>query len=120
MIELSFGVETGMVAAGVAAMLGMGTWLFFRNDSNGEKSLFLKMLSPGDDEMETCKRVPLFLSSVSLKGGSSNGLKTGYEQGIEALNQSMRLVPRAQSKKDVADPHTHPIPTGRGKEFRTR
>jgi hypothetical protein len=46
MIELSAGLETRVVAAGVVAMLGMAVWLLFRRETNGEQSLFLNMMAP--------------------------------------------------------------------------
>ena len=61
MIELNSGLETGMVATGVVAMFSMAVWLFFRNESNGEKSLFLKMISPHDGKNEMRSSILQFL-----------------------------------------------------------
>ncbi len=52
MLELSSALETEIVVAGLVAMIGMAVWLLFRDESNGEKSLFLKILSPYDGEIE--------------------------------------------------------------------
>ena len=51
MMDMNSGLETEIVATGVVAMLGMAVWLFFRRETNGEKSLFSKMMAPNDDEI---------------------------------------------------------------------
>ena len=96
-MELNSGLETGMVTIGVVAMLSILVWLFFRVEQNGEKSLFLKMMEPYDEDIE--QRESDSLSFPSFKENSSKGPRTAHAQGVEALNQSMRLIPLDQQKK---------------------
>ncbi|GJL64165.1 MAG: hypothetical protein NPIRA04_28190 [Nitrospirales bacterium] len=63
MLELSSALETEIVVAGLVAMLGMAVWLLFRDESNGEKSLFLKIMSPYDGENETPSLALLYSTS---------------------------------------------------------
>ena len=93
-MELNSGLEIGVLATGLIAMLVMAVWLFFRVEPNGEKSLYLKMMAPYDDELEKGSSVPLFLPSI--KRGSSKGLITTHDHGFDALNQKMRNIPFGQ------------------------
>ena len=97
MMELNTGLETGIVATGLVCMLGMAVWLFFRSDSIVEKSLYLEMMSPHDDEIDKHLSVPLLLPSLSE--GSSKDLITAPDQGFEVLNQKMRVIPFDQQKE---------------------
>ncbi len=103
MVELSSGLETGVVATGLVAMLGMAVWLLFRCETNGEKSLFSKMMSPSEDEIEKRTSVPLFLPS--FKGSSSKSLITTHDYGLEVLNQRMSSIPFSQQKEPSMEPH---------------
>jgi two-component system chemotaxis response regulator CheY len=103
MINLNSDLETGIGSAGVVIMLCMAVWLLFRHETNGEKSLFLKMIdSFFDDEIEQRSSVPPFLPSFN--GGSSKDLPSTHARGGEALNQSMRLMPFGQPKKGAMEP----------------
>ena len=94
MMELNTGLETGIVATGLVCMLGMAVWLFFRSDSIGEKSLYLEMMSPHDDEIDKRLSVPLLLPS--LKEGSSKDLITAPDHGFDVLNQRTKGIPFVQ------------------------
>jgi len=87
MMDMNSGLETEIVATGVVAMLGMAVWLFFRRETNGEKSLFSKMMAPNDDEIEKCASVTQFIPS--FKGNSAKGVVKTQYHGIKALNQRM-------------------------------
>lgn len=84
-MELSSVLETRMLATSVVSMLGMAVWLFFRRETNGEKSLFLKMVA--SDEIE--KRASVTPLIPSYKENSSKGVDKTQYHGIEALNQRM-------------------------------
>ena len=96
-MELNTGLETGMVSTGLVVMLGMAVWLFFRGDSNGEQSLFLKMMAPNDDELEKGLSVPPFLPSFN--GGASNAFVHTHGHGFDVLNQTMRVIPFVHQKE---------------------
>ncbi len=57
MIDLSSGLEQGVVATGLGVMLALAVWLFFRRETHGMKSKFLKRIDPFDDEIKQCSTV---------------------------------------------------------------
>jgi CheY-like chemotaxis protein len=87
MMDMNSGLETEIVATGLVAMLGMAVWLFFRDEQNGEKGLFSKMMAPYDNEIEKRASVTQFIPS--FKGNSSKGVVKTQYHGIKALNQRM-------------------------------
>ena len=97
MLHLHSNVETGMVIVSVAVILGLGMWLLFREETNGERSLFSKILSLSHDEMEEPASVPL--AFTPFQEGSPANSKTPHDQGDEALRKSMRLIPFVQPEE---------------------
>ncbi len=97
MIDLNTELETVMVATGVGVMLCMAVWLFFRQESDGVQSLFLKMIDPFDDEIGQRSSIPLLFPPVS--SGPANNLLPPHGHGWEILNKSMRLTPLNQPKE---------------------
>jgi two-component system chemotaxis response regulator CheY len=86
-MDMNSGLETEIVATGLVAMLGMAVWLFFRDEQNGEKGLFSKMMAPYDNEIEKRASVTQFIPS--FKGNSAKGVVKTQYHGIKALNQRM-------------------------------
>ena len=96
-MELSAGVETGMVATGVVAMLGMAVWLFFRDEPKGEKSLFSKLRVPDEEEIE--KQTAVLQHFPSLKGEFAMALVKNNVHGFGVLTQTVNTIPSIQQKE---------------------
>lgn len=99
MLDLSSGLETGIVATGLGVMLGLAIWILFRRETRKGQSLFLKMIDPFDDEVEPCTTVPPGLPSAA--GVLSKDLFPTPHHGAEVLNQSMRLIPIGLPQKTL-------------------
>ncbi len=97
MMELSSGINTGIVTVGLVTMLSMAVWLIFRSEFNGEKSLFLKMLEPYDDTIPQCASVPLFFPSFKRKIVKDTPTNTAKHVDLLIQNMSARLC--AQPKE---------------------
>ena len=97
-MELSAGLETGIGATAVVAMLSMAVWLFFRRDSNVEKSLFLKMCEPYDDRITQCASVPIFFFP-SFKRKIVKDAPTNDGEHVDLLIQNMSAGLCAQPKE---------------------
>lgn len=101
MIDLNTELETAMATTSLVIMLCMAVWLFFRRESDGEKSLYLKMIEPYDDEIGQPSSIPRLLPSV--KRSFANDLLPTHSHGNGAVNQRIGLIPLGQSKEETME-----------------
>ncbi len=97
MMDMNAGVETVIVTTGVVVMLGMAVWLFFRIEGNGEKSFFLKILEPYDNDFKQRASVPIFFPSYKRR--TIKDARTNYGEHVDLLNQNVSEALGVQPKE---------------------
>ena len=90
MVELGVGLEVGILATSLVLMLGLAIWLLFRVETNGEESLFSKIMAPHDDVGE--QRIPVQLVLPEAQDGSTTSLLPDQAHSLEIFNQQTRVT----------------------------
>ncbi len=100
MVELSAGLEMGILATSLVVMLGLAIWLLFRVETNGDPSLFSKFLAPYDDVGE--QRIPVQPVLPVSQDSLTTTLLPNQAHSLDIFNQQTRVTSLLHGQKEPA------------------